>query len=433
MASRQQKFNKVLTNKKANLELDIKELEAEVAPYLTHDLDAELTRLSVNKETVSSDIQQVQLKIADCNTKLLELEDEYKSFMVECDAELDQEKEIYEAEMERIAYIHNEWLDIKHDRQALLKEKLAIITKNIECLTHQQQCHKETLDNYKHVKRDIRADMLRELITKQAKVKADKAYIDQHTNHVSLLESTVAALSSWITNYPEARLKINKDYYDWLDEITKLKSGTTQDFQQQLLLALEADPRQNYKLLFAELDNELISKQRQLNKAQAQLNKFRQSITQLEKPILLPVRNPDHNDILQENICTKECHFDICKELDMLMCDKELLSTELATLTAELMATQLPTEIQIWKDRAEERWTIINERIATKCNAYETKYIASRTELRESLNALTNLESTLLERANTDSNNTALVLSLEQKKKTLARLEELRNELALLE
>lgn len=437
MASRQQKFNKLLTNKKANLEQDIKVLEAEVAPYITQDLDAELINLSLKKETVTTDLQEVQLKISECEVKLLDAEKEYKATLKDCAESLEQEKEIYKAEMDRIDYIYDEWLTIQKEKKSSLIDKLASLTKNIECLSTQHHNLLANLENYKHVKRDIRADMLADLLDKQKHFKKAKQYHEQHTNHLSLLESTCTELTEWITNYPDARLKINRDYYDWLDEITNLKSvishsASTPDLQQQLL-KLEADPRQNYKLLFTELDDELVTKQRHLTRVQAQLNKYRQSGEQLDRPLLLPVRNQEHNDILQDNINVREDVNNICKDLETLKCNSATIIRELDSVNELLSITGYPAEINIWKERADERWAIINERLNTKINQHDQEYLKQRTELRDSLNALKKLEKTIYERASKNDEITGLTKAIETKKQKLAKLEELRGAVSLLE
>lgn len=443
MSSRQQKFNKVLTNKKANLELDIKALEVEVAPYLNIDLDAELLKLSSTQSNTTIELQQVQVKITDCNARLLELETEYKSFLQSCEETLTQEKAVYNDEMERIDYIYNEWVTIMTDRQTLLKNKLDTIIEKIECLTQQRHCRRESLANYKHVKRDIRADMLTDLLTKQETLKTSKYHHEQHVSHLSMLESTEESLTSWINKYPEARLKINQDYYNWHDELTQIKSQITstisqsntrelQQQQEQLLLNLSADPRQNYKLLFTELDEELRTKQRQLTRVQAQLNKCRQSGLLLEKPCLQPVRNPAHNDIMQGHVNAKESYDIICKELEVLVCDKATILAELDTVSATLTITGLPAEIQHWKDRADERWTIINERLAKRSADYLKEYTATRTELRTSLNSLTCLAATLAERNIANKGQSGIAHDIELKKSNLAKLDELRHELMLL-
>ena len=413
MASRYQKFSKALANKLSNLELDIARLEQEIGPDTDTNTPEYMTRLLSKVSTTLDEQTDINSKVADCEVHLEACKRRRQAFYAELEVSKSSELEIYSGELERIAFVYNDWVNTQLDRKCELECQLANLESNIAETECQIKCAQETVAGFKTVKRDIRATMLDNLLQHQRELKVNKKHYEAYTADLANIEREILDTESWIAGYDGQRYLINVEYYDWLDKITKLRDSTpaSQDLEQQIqhqqaIIKLEADPRQHFKTRFIELDSQLYETQRRLKRLRTHASKLARS-NFLERPIMkldqIRASGPEQISILCEHTLAKQDIQELTNLLEILKCNKQVILAELEPLLAELSritagtassesvanpAFWLPDDINIFRVRIEERRAISSERHIASESSFIQAIVQEETDTRTNLNQL---------------------------------------------
>ena len=377
MANRHDRQVKLLHTKIANLDNDIKRLETELEPlkkYETIDVNAILNNNANQQNTITELDSQLSTLDAELNTITAE-----KMLVDKLDIDqLQAEDAIYNVEMRRLNILTDEWKKSAATRKADMLLMLDQKKNRVLYLETELDNKRALLSGNKEKKRHLRRVRMEGLIQNQQAYKLELDNYEKRCESLESLRAECDTLQAEIDDYVNQRYIINKDYYDWKNELdmccqklgdTMIDAETTHKLQttKQILMA---DTRQDYKNRFIMLDEKIRDNTRKLTKLNGHIARMDNQITNMEKPAISIVTNEHmataNLEISHETSQMEHEIHDLEKELDICKCDVITLETQITALAMQINADRVPDDIIFVGDRARERLRIIHERISAK-------------------------------------------------------------------
>jgi chromosome segregation ATPase len=397
MTQRTQKQIKALQNKLSNIDADIERLEKELNIESLINEKAQLeNERTVFVNTVAEE-NNYKAKIDACSAMINNCESQKLTADFERKKAFYEEQEIYNNEKSRIDFEYYEWRMYMSDKLSKLEIMRKELTEQLEELNSQKSEVDTTIQSYHVVKRDLRLQNINRLLSQQLEYKQNKAIYNNHKETLAGLHLEKSVLEQKINDYTQLRFKINQDYYDWKNEVSALEKELkplesisvdvepTKKMKEKLKkrLTLAKDIRQDYKLHYMQLDNELTRNQNMLKRVNKQLAKL--SAEKKERPILRLNKNTDEHGILEELQQAKNESKTLAEKIQLQNTILNNVEKEMDDIRSCISSGKRPQEILDFETRAEQRLSIMESRITQKYTDTINRLNASINDSRQTM------------------------------------------------
>jgi len=380
MTQRAQKQIKTLQNKLANIDADIERIQKELN---LEGLTKEKELLEQERVTLTNTVAEensYKEKIDACSAMIKDYESQKLDAELKKKKSLLEENEIYKNEMSRIDFEYTEWRTYLTEKLASLGSTRTDIIMQLDELNAQKNEHETTIQNYQTIKRDLRLQNMNTLLSQQLEYKKNKAHYKNQNETLAGLHMEKSLLEFKINDYTQLRFKINNDFYEWKNEVDALNKELkpyesisvdvmpTKQLKEKYKkkMALAKDPRQDYKMHYMKLDNDLMRNQHMLKRINKQLEKI--SAEKRERPILRLNKNKEEKSVLEElHLAKQECCI-VKEKIELQTTILNDVQKEMDDIQTRISSGKRPLEILDFETRAQQRLSIMESRITEQYN-----------------------------------------------------------------